>query len=44
MQVEQAKAVMRSDAFFDGPVGLRNFRIIAECLEIASLPFFPASR
>ncbi len=43
MQVEQAKAVMRSDAFFDGPVGLRNFRIIAECLEIASLPFFPAS-
>jgi anaerobic magnesium-protoporphyrin IX monomethyl ester cyclase len=42
-QVERAKAIMRSEAFFDGPVGLRNFQIITECLEIASLPFFPAS-
>ncbi|MBI3959953.1 MAG: radical SAM protein [Chloroflexi bacterium] len=42
-QVEKAKAVLRSDAFFDGPIGLRNFQIIAEALEIASLPFYPAS-
>jgi radical SAM superfamily enzyme YgiQ (UPF0313 family) len=42
-QVEQAKRVIRSDAFFDGPIGLRAFQVIADALEIASLPFFPAS-
>ncbi|MFN8446786.1 MAG: radical SAM protein [Caldilineaceae bacterium] len=42
-QVEQAKAVMRSELFFDGPIGLRNFRIITECLELASLPYYPAN-
>lgn len=42
-QVEKAKSVMRSEAFFDGPIGLRNFQIVAEALEIASLPFHPAS-
>jgi radical SAM superfamily enzyme YgiQ (UPF0313 family) len=42
-QVEQAKRVIRSDAFFDGPIGLRAFRVIVDCLEIASLPFFPAA-
>lgn len=42
-QVESAKRVIRSDAFFDGPIGLRAFRVIADCLEIASLPFFPAT-
>ena len=42
-QVEKAKAVLRSDAFFDGPIGLRNFQIVTQCLEIASLPFHPAN-
>jgi len=42
-QVEQAKRVIRSDAFFDGPIGLRAFRVLADCLEIASLPFYPAN-
>ena len=42
-QVEQAKAIMRSEAFFDGPVGLRAFKTIVDSLELASLPFYPAS-
>lgn len=42
-QVARAKSVLRSTAFYDGPTGLRTFQIVAECLEIASLPFFPAS-
>ncbi|MEZ4659476.1 MAG: radical SAM protein, partial [Caldilineaceae bacterium] len=42
-QVERAKSVVRSTAFYDGPIGLRNFQVIVECLELASLPYFPAS-
>lgn len=42
-QVEQAKRVLRSEAFFDGPIGLRAFRVITEGLELASLPFYPAA-
>ena len=42
-QVESAKATLRSDAFFDGPVGLRAFKTIVDCLELASLPFYPAA-
>lgn len=42
-QVESAKRTLRSDAFFDGPVGLRAFQVVADCLELASLPYFPAS-
>jgi anaerobic magnesium-protoporphyrin IX monomethyl ester cyclase len=42
-QVEQAKATLRSDAFFDGPVGLKAFQIILNCLEIANLPYYPAA-
>ncbi|HRW06272.1 MAG TPA: radical SAM protein [Caldilineaceae bacterium] len=42
-QVEQAKAVMRSADFFDGPRGLRAFKTVVECLELASLPFYPAN-
>lgn len=42
-RVEKAKSVIRSEAFFDGPIGLRNFETIAQALEIASLPFFPAN-
>lgn len=41
--VESAKAVIRSDAFFDGPIGLRAFKTIVDCLELASLPFYPAA-
>lgn len=42
-QVEQAKQTIRSDVFFDGPLGLRAFRIVVEALEMASLPFYPAA-
>lgn len=42
-QVEQAKAAVRSDAFFDGPVGFRSLQILMDCLQIASLPFYPAN-
>lgn len=42
-RVEGAKTAMRSDAFFDGPSGVRAFLEISACLEIASLPFYPSS-
>lgn len=42
-QVEKAKRVIRSEAFFDGPVGLEAFRTVVQCLEIANLPYFPAA-
>ena len=42
-KVEKAKAAMRSPEFFEGPAGLQSFQTVAECLEIASLPYFPAS-
>ena len=42
-QVERAKSVVRSPAFYDGPIGLRSFQVIIDCLELASLPYFPAS-
>lgn len=42
-QVEQAKAIIRSEAFFDGPLGLRAFKTVVDSLELASLPFYPAN-
>jgi anaerobic magnesium-protoporphyrin IX monomethyl ester cyclase len=42
-QVEEAVDVIRGDAFFDGPVGLQAFECVLQCLEVASLPFYPAS-
>ena len=42
-QVEAAVEVIRSDAFFDGPAGLRAVECVLQCLEIASLPFYPTS-
>jgi radical SAM superfamily enzyme YgiQ (UPF0313 family) len=42
-EVEHAKRTIRSAAFYDGPVSLRAFQVMIQCLEIASLPFFPAS-
>ena len=34
---------MRSPAFLDGPTGLQAFLTIAQSLEVASLPFYPAA-
>jgi anaerobic magnesium-protoporphyrin IX monomethyl ester cyclase len=42
-EVQQAKQVIRSDAFFDGPASLAAFETVIQCLEIASLPYYPAS-
>ena len=42
-QIEHAVAVIRSEAFFDGPIGLQAFQTVTNALEIASLPFFPAN-
>ena len=42
-QIEKAKDVIRSHAFYDGPIGYANFQILAQCLDLASLPFFPAA-
>ncbi len=42
-EVQQAKQTIRSAAFFDGGVSLDAFEVVIKCLEIASLPFFPAS-
>ncbi|HEY63851.1 MAG TPA: radical SAM protein [Caldilineae bacterium] len=42
-QVEEAKATIRGEAFFDGSTGSRAFQIIEHALQIASLPFYPAS-
>jgi radical SAM superfamily enzyme YgiQ (UPF0313 family) len=42
-QVEHAVEVMRSPAFLDGPTGLQALLTIGQSLEVASLPFYPAS-
>jgi anaerobic magnesium-protoporphyrin IX monomethyl ester cyclase len=42
-QVEAAVQAIRSDAFFDGPAGLRAVECVLQCLEVVSLPFYPAS-
>lgn len=42
-QIEGAKAVIRSDAFFDGPTSLPAFLTLAQGLELASLPFYPSA-
>jgi hypothetical protein len=41
-QVEQAKAVFRSPAFYDGETSLAAFGVIGRARELASLPFAPA--
>jgi radical SAM superfamily enzyme YgiQ (UPF0313 family) len=40
--VQHAKRMMRSEEFF-GDKGLEAFQTVIQCLEIASLPFYPAS-
>ncbi len=41
-QVEDAKAVFRSPAFYDGDKSLRAFEVLSQALDLASLPFYPA--
>ena len=41
-QIEPAKAVFRSPAFYDGETSLEAFAVIAQSLTLASLPFYPA--
>lgn len=42
-RVERAKKVLRSPAFFEGPVGRDALMTVIDALRIASLPFFPAA-
>lgn len=42
-QIDGAMDVIRGDAFFDGPVGVRAFLTMIQCLQVASLPFYPAA-
>ncbi|HLU08444.1 MAG TPA: radical SAM protein [Oceanobacillus sp.] len=42
-EVQKAKQVIRSEAYFDGEISLKAFEIVIQCLEIASLPFYPAT-
>lgn len=41
-RIEEAVRVVRSHAFYDGPRGFEHFRVLTDCLEIASLPYYPA--
>ncbi len=41
--VDDAKAVIRSRAFYDGPTSLPAFETILAALQLASLPYFPSS-
>lgn len=41
-KVEQAKAVIRSQAFYDGPLSLSAFVTLTQCLGVVSLQYFPA--
>jgi anaerobic magnesium-protoporphyrin IX monomethyl ester cyclase len=41
--VDDAKALIRSDAFYDGSTSLPAFETILGALQVASLPYFPAS-
>ena len=41
--MEKAKRTIRSASFFDGPLGRGAIETIADALQIASLPFFPAA-
>jgi anaerobic magnesium-protoporphyrin IX monomethyl ester cyclase len=41
--VQAAKRTIRSERFYDGAVSLDAFQVIIQSLEIASLPYYPAS-
>ncbi len=42
-QVERAKRTIRGESFFDGPTGRDAIEMIAQALQLASLPFFPTA-
>lgn len=42
-QIEEAVGLMRSSGFLYGPVGREAFLVVDQALELASLPFHPAS-
>lgn len=42
-RIERAKQTLRSETFFDGPLGLEAITTVADALQIASLPFYPAA-
>lgn len=42
-EVEAAKRTFRSEAFFEGPIGLAALETIVAALEVASMPFYPAA-
>jgi anaerobic magnesium-protoporphyrin IX monomethyl ester cyclase len=42
-RIERAKNILRSEAFFDGPLGLEAVTAVADALQIISLPFYPAA-
>lgn len=42
-KVQSAKRAIRSADFYDGAASLEVFEVLIQCLEIASLPFYPAS-
>ena len=42
-RVEGAVATIKGAAFFDGPSGTRAFQVIEQCLQLISLPFYPAA-
>ncbi|MCK6579353.1 MAG: radical SAM protein [Anaerolineae bacterium] len=42
-EVEAAKQIIRSEQFFDGATSLPAFETVIQALEVASMPFFPAS-
>jgi anaerobic magnesium-protoporphyrin IX monomethyl ester cyclase len=41
-RIEASKAVFRTPAFYEGTKSLAAFAVMAQSLELASLPFFPA--
>jgi anaerobic magnesium-protoporphyrin IX monomethyl ester cyclase len=41
-RIDQAKEVFRGPAFYDGEESLRAFESLAQALELASLPYYPA--
>jgi anaerobic magnesium-protoporphyrin IX monomethyl ester cyclase len=42
-QIDGAMDVIRGDAFFHGPSGVRAFVTMVQSLQVASLPFYPAA-
>jgi anaerobic magnesium-protoporphyrin IX monomethyl ester cyclase len=42
-QIDGAMDVIRGDAFFHGPTGVRAFVTMIQALQVASLPFYPAA-